>query len=144
MNLSTPNGKGVSGGDARERRAVIALFRQLCRQTTVPFPQPYHRLKAPCARGVYVIRDPGGRVVHVGRTPRAKNGLRQRLKAHLAGQSSFVRNYLAKDGSRLRSGYTFQYLEVEDARKRALLEAFATAWLCPDHLGLADATETES
>ena len=123
---------------------MIALFRQLCRQTAVPFPQPRQRLEAPCARGVYLIRDPGGRVVHVGRTPRAKNGLRQRLKDHLAGRSSFVHDHLAQDGSRLRSGYMFQYLEVEDARKRALLEAFATAWLCPDHLGLADATEAES
>jgi hypothetical protein len=134
----------TQGRNAKERREVIVLFRQLRRQPAIPFPQPRQRLKAPYARGVYLICDPGGRVVHVGRTPRAKNGLHQRLSDHLAGRSSFVHDHLQQDGSRLRAGYTFQYLEVEDTRKRALLEAFATAWLCPDHLGLADATEAEA
>jgi hypothetical protein len=77
----------------------------------------------------------------VGRTQRAKYGLHQRLSNHLAGKSSFVYYHLNQNGSLLRSGYTFQYLEVEDARKRALLETFASAWLCPDHLALADSEE---
>ncbi len=128
-------------GNARERREVIALYRQLRRQTAIPFPQPRQRLEAPSARGVYLILDAEDRAVHVGRTPRARNGLHQRLGAHLAGRSSFVRDHLQQDGSRLRCGYTFQYVTVEDPRKRALLEAFAVAWLCPEHLGLADATE---
>jgi hypothetical protein len=101
-------------------------------------------LNAPYTRGVYLIRDPADRVVHVGRTPRGKNGLHQRLSDHLAGRSSFVYYHLGQDGSRLRNGYTFQFIEVEDARTRALLEAFATGWLCPDHLGLADAVEADS
>ena len=127
-----------------ERRIVIQLFRQLCRQPVIPFPAPRGRLDAPYALGVYLIRDPSKHVVHVGRTPRAKNGLHQRLGDHLAGRSSFVYDHLGGDGSRLRAGYSFQCLAVEDGRKRALLEAFATAWLCPDHLGLGGAAMTNA
>lgn len=122
-----------------ERYIVIRLFKQLGRRPALPFPKSRQRLSAPYTRGVYAIRDPKGRVVHVGRTPRAKNGLHQRLGDHLAGRSSFAYFHLEGDGARLRDGYTFQYLEVEDSRKRALLEAYASAWLCPDHLGLAEA-----
>jgi hypothetical protein len=127
-----------------ERRTIIHLFKELRKQPAIPFPKPRQRLLAPKARGVYIIRDPEGRVVHVGRTTRAQNGLHQRLSDHLRGRSSFVYYHLSQDASRLRDGYTFQCLEVEDSRKRALLEAFASAWLCPDHLGLAEAIEVET
>ena len=50
--------------------------------------------------------------------------------------SSFVIVHLRSDGKALREGYTFQYLEVPNERERALLEHFATAWHCPEHLGL--------
>jgi hypothetical protein len=38
----------------------------------------------------------------------------------------------------LRNGYKYQYLVVQNARLRALLEAYATAHLCPIHLGLGN------
>jgi hypothetical protein len=69
------------------------------------------------------------------RTLRGKNGLRQRLKNHLAGASSFTIKHLNRDGSRLRRGYMYQYLRVRHPRTRALLEYYATGLLCPKHLG---------
>jgi hypothetical protein len=37
----------------------------------------------PDKKGVYVIYDSKNNVVHVGSTPRAKNGISQRLKDYL-------------------------------------------------------------
>src|SRR5262249_28862599 len=119
-----------------ERREILRLFRELCRQSRHKFPLQRVKLDAPYALGVYVIYDPTDRVVHVGRTPRAKGGLHKRLYDHLSGASSFTNEYLNGDGSQLRGAYSYQYLEVADARKRALLEALAIGCLCPAHLGL--------
>jgi hypothetical protein len=58
-------------------------------------------------------------------------------KNHLQGSSSFTNDYLKGKGAPLREeGYTYQYLELEDPRKRALLEAYAIGTLCPKHIGL--------
>jgi hypothetical protein len=57
----------------------------------------------------------------------------------LCGRSSFTYYFLDGDGSRLREGYSYQYLEVADARHRALLEALAVGWLCPAYLGVGQA-----
>src|SRR5258706_7119 len=46
--------------------------------------------------------------------------------------------YLKRRGSNLRNGYTFRYLIVAPARRRALLEIYATGMLCPVHLGTSD------
>jgi hypothetical protein len=117
------------------RERIEALFRQLTDQERNRFPQLRGRLDAPDEQGVYVISDPEGDILHVGRTHRGQRGLRQRLDNHLRAQSSFVLKHLRGRGERLREGYTYQYLEVSDPRERALLEHFATAWLCPKHLG---------
>jgi len=85
---------------------------------------------------VYVIYNPKGTVLHVGRTPRAKKGLRQRLNNHLLGQSSFAHKYLKGRGNLLRKGYKFKYLVIKNPRERALVEAFSVGKLCPAHLGL--------
>jgi hypothetical protein len=127
-----------------ERVEIIKLFRELPRQPPVPFPQPRQKLVAPDAHGVCTIRDSPQHVVHVGRTVRGKNGLRQRLGNHLAGPSSFMQRHLAADGSALRDGYTFQYIEVARPRERALVEALASGWLCPDHLGLGERVEADA
>jgi hypothetical protein len=88
-----------------------------------------------CAQGVYIIRDPSGFVEHVGRTCRGKGGLRQRFRDHLGGSSSFTKKHLQGLYAKLRSGYTFQCLEIEESRKRALVEHLAVGLLCPKHLG---------
>ncbi len=123
-----------------ERHGIKTLFERLQKQETCHFPKAGERLVAPPTHGVYVIRDPSRKVVHVGRTVRGRNGLLQRLYQHLRGQSSFVQVHLNGNCSQLRGGYTFQYLEVPDDRERALLECFATAWLCPEHLGVGAKT----
>jgi excinuclease UvrABC nuclease subunit len=118
-----------------ERSRISKLLRRLHRQPLRRFPALHEQLDAPNAQGVYVLRDPKRKVLHVGRTLRGKNGLRQRLKNHLNAASSFVIAHLRGNGKRLRSGYTFQYLEVPNSRERILLEYAATVWHCPKHLG---------
>jgi hypothetical protein len=120
----------------RERKEIESLFKKLNQRPKTLFPKARERFRVTEKQGVYVIRDPRQRVVHVGRTQRAKHGLRQRLKNHLHGLSSFTHEYLRKDGSKLRGKYTFQFFEVRNERRRALLEYFATARLCPLHLGV--------
>ncbi len=119
-----------------ERKRIERLFAQLQKQPTCRFPKAGDELVAPAEHGVYVIRDRRNKVVHVGRTVRGRKGISQRLYNHLRGQSSFVNAHLDGHGERLRTGYTFQFLKVADDRERALLEYFATARLCPVHLGL--------
>jgi hypothetical protein len=126
-----------------ERQEIEKLFRQLEERPRLRFPKLREALGAPKDRhGVYVIRNPTGDVEHVGRTLRGKERLFQRLKNHLQAQSSFVKKHLSGDGSVLRDGYTYQYLEVDDDRKRALLECYATAWHCPVYLGLGLSSTT--
>jgi hypothetical protein len=72
-------------------------------------------------------------------TPRAKGGIAQRLRGHMAGNSSFTQTYLkekrGRDGNWLRGRCTFRSLVVTSRRKRALLEALAIGILCPAHIG---------
>ena len=115
---------------------IKRLFGVLCEQPELPFPRSGERLNAPQKHGVYVIRKHEF-ALHVGRTLRAQGGLFQRLRNHLDGSSSFTDKYLKGKGTILReAGYTYQYLELIDPRKRALLEAYAIGKLCPEHIGL--------
>jgi hypothetical protein len=118
-----------------EPTAVKAKFDQLLRSPLTPFPKSGERLAVPDLHGVYTIYTPNGRVAHVGRTTRGKNGLRQRLNNHLHGASSFVEHEFGGKGSKLRRGYKFRFVLIEDNRLRALLEAYSIGQLCPDHLG---------
>lgn len=98
----------------RELLIIKTLFKDLLRQPIINFPKPRKSPDADTEQGVYIIRNPKGIILHVGRTLRAKYGLWQRLYNHLNGQSSFVAQYkeLNGDGSKLRKGYTFQYLLI--------------------------------
>lgn len=119
-----------------ECEKVKKLFNQLVNQEKQRFPQEREQWKAPTTHGVYVIRK-DEIVLHVGRTLRGKGGLRQRLQNHLSGASSFTEGFLDGDGAKLRDqSYTYQYLEEENSRLRALLEAYAVGTLCPKHIGL--------
>jgi hypothetical protein len=122
----------------RESLTVRKLYRQLREARPVLFPRVGERLVAPDKHGVYVIYAPRGTVLHVGRTLRGKRGLRQRLKNHLHGASSFTVQFLSGKGSKLRGTHMFSFVEVADARTRALLEAFAVGNLCPKHLGVGE------
>ncbi len=122
---------------SNERGRVERLLTELQKTSYRPFPEPRKRLEAPTQRGVYIIYSPEGKVVHVGGTPYARRGLRQRLRNHLAGKSSFVKKFpkLKRKGSKLRRGYGFRCLVVADPRLRALLECLAIGRLCPEHIG---------
>ncbi|MCE1169387.1 MAG: GIY-YIG nuclease family protein [Sphingobacteriia bacterium] len=113
---------------------VEELFGQLINSEYYLFPKPGNKIDAPNEKGVYIIFDSNCEVVHVGRTPRAKNGILQRLKDHLAGNSSFVKHYLNGDRLKLRQGYRFKCLVVQDERERALLEYYTIGHLCPKHI----------
>ena len=119
-----------------ESQKVRTLFGKLCARPKQSFPEYRKSLVAPSKPGVYIIRK-NKTCLHVGRTLCAKNGLRQRLKNHLHGLSSFTYQYLKGKGATLREdGYSYQYLVLEDPRERALLEAYAIGALCPEHIGL--------
>ncbi len=120
----------------RERDAVRTLFGALLRSPFQTFPLARSPLDAPRGKGVYVIYDPKRRVVHVGRTPKARGGLAQRLKDHMSGASSFTVQYLKKHGSKLRGRYGFRCIVVRNPRLLAYLEAYAIGHLCPAHIGL--------
>lgn len=120
-----------------------ALVRNYCdrlrRAPRTAFPLSRQPLDCPRCHGVYLIIDPAGRVAHVGRTTRARYGLAQRLKAHLAGRSSFVIKFLRNNRSKLRRGYSYSFVEIREPRLRALVEAYATGVLCPRHVGTGEA-----
>ena len=122
----------------REPASIRRLFRQLRAARAVPFPKAGQRLTVPDKHGVYVIYSPRGVVLHVGRTLRGKRGLRQRLNNHLHGASAFTIQHLDGKGSKLRGSHRFAFLEIPDARRRALVEAFAVGSLCPKHLGVGE------
>jgi hypothetical protein len=118
-----------------EPKAVKAKLSRLAKSSIMRFPIAGKKLAAPDIQGVYLIYDPKGRVAHVGRTVRGKRGLYQRLNNHLHGRSSFVIKALNGKGAKLRNGFKFRFIAIEESRLRALLEAFAIGQLCPDHLG---------
>lgn len=122
----------------QEAKKIEKLFKELCRQKEYNFPREGYTeiLGTPSSPGVYITYSPRGTVLHVGRTPRAKNGLRQRINDHLLGNSSFVGKYLKGQKNLLRMGYRFKYLIVKNPRERALLEELSIGKLCPVHLGL--------
>ena len=120
-----------------EKQIIEDLFAELKNLPLRTFPALWEAgLDAPDRQGVYVIYDPRGRVLHVGRTTSARGGIRQGLRDHMANASSFTTQYLKGDGGRLRGRYTYRALAVRNRRHRALLEAYATSHLCPAHLGL--------
>ena len=121
---------------ARELQQIERLFTNLITTGATKFPSSRQRLEAPAELGVYVIFNSSGAAVHVGRTPRAKGGIAQRLKDHLYGRSSFTYYYLNGDGEKLRNKFSFKCLVVKNDRERVLLEHYATAHLCPKHLGV--------
>jgi hypothetical protein len=133
----------VGGYQVRnERKIVQAHVARLRRAPRLLFPINGGQLDCPHCQGVYLIIDPAGRVAHVGRTTRAKNGLVQRLKAHLAGRSSFVIKFLDKQPNKLRLGYSYSFIPVPDPRLRALVEAYATGMFCPLHIGTGETIAT--
>ncbi len=122
--------------NVNEPELVKSLFEQLLTKKIYQFPKEREQLHAPLEKGVYIIRSKDGRVLHVGRTPRAQGGIKQRLYDHLYGRSSFTHNYLNGNGCQLRQKEcTYQCIVIKDSRVRAFVEAYAIGHLCPKHVG---------
>ena len=122
----------------KEPKIIEGLLKSLINSEFHWFPKLRKGLNVPKKQGVYIIYDSKGKVVHVGRTQRGKEGLKQRLRNHLRGLSSFTKGHLNGDGDKLRKGYRFKYIVIENPRQRALVEALVTGRLCPEHLGLGE------
>ncbi|HXE85705.1 MAG TPA: hypothetical protein VN524_02765 [Hyphomicrobiaceae bacterium] len=134
----------IKDADREENEIIKSLFDDLMRAPLQKFPAQRGELAAPKEQGVYIIYSPSHDVLHVGSTPKARNGIAQRLRNHLSARSSFASRYLNGDGSRLRQGYVFRCLVVENRRLRALLEAFAIGHLCPAHIGHSSAVTAQT
>lgn len=126
---------------SNEPQVIRELCTILLKQERHRFPEKRQPVDAPPIHGVYLIRK-NDIVLHVGRTYRGQSGLKQRIRNHLVNASSFANIYLKSKGltgAILRTNnYTFQYLELANSRKRALLEAYAIGTLCPKHMGLGE------
>jgi hypothetical protein len=122
----------------KESQKIEQLLEAFLASEPFAFPKKRENLRAPLKQGVYIILDPCGDTVHVGRTLRGKRGLYQRLRNHLNAASSFTKIYFNGDGSKLRSGYKYKYIVLADPRERALVEALAIGVLCPPHIGLGE------
>ncbi|MDG4898164.1 hypothetical protein P9272_31995 [Mesorhizobium sp. WSM4976] len=120
-----------------ERAQILALYDELVSEKLYQFPPKREHLpkEVTSAHGVYIIYGADGQVLHVGKSSRGKRGVFQRLMNHLAGQSSFVNLYFKGDKTQVRA-CGFRFLSIDDARTRALVEAYATGYLCPAHIGL--------
>jgi excinuclease UvrABC nuclease subunit len=121
---------------SKELRKIKELYKSLLKERDQFFPKSGEKLNASTKQGVYIISNGNGTILHVGKTARAKGGIKQRLNNHLHAQSSFTIKYLGGDGSKLRGKCKYKYIEVANPRLRALLEAYAISNLCPKHLGL--------
>jgi hypothetical protein len=77
-------------------------------------------------------------VLHVGNTPSGKKGLNQKLYNHISNTSSLSKGYLLSNGIALREGCEFKFLEVENLRMRAFLQAYSIGMLCPAHIGTGE------
>lgn len=116
-------------------KEVQDLLQELLSQPLTAFPKRGERLQCSCERGVYIVYRDDGSVLHVGNTPRGKDGLFGRLDDHLRGRSSFTRELFNRKGHLLREGHSYRCLPVDKPRMRVLLQALAIGVLCPEHLG---------
>jgi hypothetical protein len=122
---------------AKESKHIKSLFDQLISSDHHLFPSR-GKINITEKHGVYIIYSPQNIVLHVGNTPSGRKGLNQRLYNHISKTGVFYREYLKAKNISLRGKYKFKYIEVENARHRALLEAFTAGNLCPVHFGTAE------
>ncbi|PKP20478.1 MAG: hypothetical protein CVU05_09045 [Bacteroidetes bacterium HGW-Bacteroidetes-21] len=113
---------------------ILKLYEELLKRPFIPFPKK-GGIKECQNQGVYIIASPKNLVLHVGRTVKGMNGINQRLNNHLRNQSSFSKKYLLPNEINLRNGCFYKYLQVKNARKRALVEALTSGLICPKHIG---------
>jgi hypothetical protein len=113
---------------------IMQLYKNLMAAQIHLFPIK-GKVNVSVKHGVYVIYSPTSEVLHVGMTPYGKEGLNQRLYNHISKTGIFYREYLKPRNISLRGTHKFQYIEIENSRIRALLEALSAGLLCPAHFG---------
>ncbi len=109
----------------REQKRIRTLFDQLMSAPLKDFPYRYTKFDTASEQGVYVIYGPRLKVLYVGRTYRGDN------------YSGGLRRRLITQRQKIQGGSKFRCLVVKKPRERALLEAYATGFLCPKQIGLA-------
>ena len=120
-----------------ESKKIMQLHQELLTSSFHFFPTK-GTVNVSDKQGVYIIYNSNQETLHVGKTDRGKEGINQRLLNHLRNQSSFAKKYLKRKNIILRNGCEFKYIEVENGRTRALLEALTTGLLCPAHIGTGE------
>lgn len=122
----------------KECEIIKSLHQELINSKKHFFPQKGTGVSVSEKQGVYIIYSANNEVLHVGTTKRGKNGLNQRLNNHRNGSSSFSKKHLKPNNMKLSDGFMFNYIEVENGRERALLEALTLGLLCPAHMGTGE------
>lgn len=117
-----------------EPEIIKNLFEKLITSERHVFPAK-GKINVSEKHGVYIIYSPQNEVLHVGNTPSGRKGLDQRLYNHISCTGVFYEKYLKPNKIKMRGTHKFKYLEVDDNRQRALLEAYAAGNLCPAHFG---------
>lgn len=120
-----------------ESAEVMSLHQALIASDKFTFPSK-GKVNVSKRHGVYIIYDHNDIALHVGMTPYGKNGLDQRLYNHISKAGVFYREYLKPREIEMRGKYFFRFIEVENARTRALLEALTAGLLCPLHFGTGE------
>lgn len=118
-----------------ESKRIMNLHNQLIISNKYDIPI-VGKVKICPNQGVYIIYSQTGFVLHVGKTNGGKNGIDQRLLNHVRNQSSFSKLYMQLNNINLRGMAKFQFIEIDDARTRSLLEALTAGLLCPIHIGI--------
>jgi predicted GIY-YIG superfamily endonuclease len=120
--------------ETNEPKVVLEFYNKLCKSELYEFPEK-GKVNLTNKHGVYIIYSSNNEILHVGMTPYGKDGLNQRLYNHISKSGVFYREYLKPRNMSLRGTCKFRYIEIEDARIRALLEALTAGKLCPAHFG---------
>ncbi|PKG52338.1 hypothetical protein [Olleya sp. 1-3] len=121
----------------KESEKIMLLHKELLKSKVYTFPA-FGKIDVSAKQGVYIVYDNNKTPLHVGKTNRGRNGLNQRLLNHVRNQSSFSKLYMQINNVSLRDWAEFQFIEIENARERSLLEALTAGLLCPLHIGTGE------
>ena len=118
----------------KECDEIMKLHKELLNSEKHPFTPKGTAVKVSDKHGVYIIYSPNDEVLHVG----ISINLNKRLNEHRNIKSSFSRNYLKPKSIDLSKSYMFKYIEVENSKERAFLEALSIGLLCPKYIGIGE------
>lgn len=114
---------------------IKVLLNKLLGSNLIKFTDKITISNLPKNQAVYIIQYQK-KILHVGRTYCAADGIKQRIKNHLYRNSSFMKSYNKMTKKKLKKYCSFKYIIVDDNRKRALLEFLTIGTLCPEYLGV--------